>query len=230
MSLQEHVRRSEAAYLHNWANEFDRGRAFDIDGAARRVAAHILDAGYHRSSLHTWITDLQKQPESSTVPDFLRGAADRLARPERGYTFCVPVANKPPFTIDAATAPDWLTSTDTAGWKKRYAPDAVAVRHQGAFLLEVAARDVNSAADRARARIANLQTKFTVGSRATIQIAPWMWSMDKAAAFTTHTTNRTLDVRSFERLGQLPHLRATPISPPPSASRSSSPRACHAAN
>ncbi|MFC3963267.1 integrase [Nocardia jiangsuensis] len=205
--LQEHVRRHDAAYPDDWAEEFERGRAADIEGAARRVAAHILDAGYHRSSLHTWITNLRKRPDVCTVPDFLRGAAERLARPERGYAFCVPVTNEPPFTIDAATAPGWLTSTAAAAWKKRHAPDAVAVRHQGGFLLEIAARDVNSAADRARTRIANLQTKFNVGSRGAIQIAPWMWSKDKATAFATHTTNRTLDVRSFERLGLLPDLR-----------------------
>jgi hypothetical protein len=206
VQLSEHVRRMETAYLSNWADEFERGKAIEIEGAARRIAAHILDAGYHKSSLYTWLGALIKSPDTISAADFLREAAERLAKPERVFTFCVPVTNKIPFAITAET-PGWLSSTDTATWKKEHAPSADSIRHQGSFLLEVQARDVNFAADRARNRIADLEAKFQMGARSPMQIASQMWSKDKGKVFAARAVDRTLEVRSFERLGQLHDLK-----------------------
>lgn len=205
VQLSEHVQRIEGAYLSNWADEFERGKPIDVEGAARRIAAHILDAGYHKSSLYTWLGALLKSPDTITAADFLREAADRLTTPERPFTFCVPITNKIPFSITADT-PGWLSSTDTAAWKREHAPTADAIRHQGSFLLEVQARDVNFAADRARNRIADLEAKFQMGARAPMEIASQMWSKDKGKVFAARANDRTLEVRSFERLGQLHDL------------------------
>ncbi|MEU0541200.1 hypothetical protein ABZ319_15140 [Nocardia sp. NPDC005978] len=115
--------------------------------------------------------------------------------------------NPPPFQISPEHTPGWLTPTDTVAWKKQHAPDAESIRNQGAFLLEVEAREIKSAADRARARITDLETKFVVGMRANpIRVAPRIWSKDKGSAFAVQATNRALKTESFERLGQLPDL------------------------
>ncbi|MEU3015613.1 integrase [Nocardia asteroides] len=205
VQLSEHVQRMEAAYLSNWADEFESGRAIEVEGAARRISAHILDAGYHKNSLYTWLGALSKSSDTTSAADFLREAADRLSKPERSFTFCVPITNKIPFEITHET-PGWMSSTDTSAWKKEHAPSADAIRHQGSFLLEVQARDVNYAADRARTRIADLEAKFQMGSRSPMEIASQMWSKDKGKIFAARAVDRTLEVRSFERLEQLHDL------------------------
>lgn len=207
VQLEEHLRRMDQAYLSNWADEFDKGKPIDVEGAAWRIAAHILDSGYDRSSLHPWIGAIQRNADQTTVADFLRGASERLAKPDRAFTFCVPVITEPPFDITPEKTPGWLTAADTVEWKKQHAPAAESIRHQGAFLLEVRAKEINSAADRARARIADLEAKFLVGGRHPIRVAARMWSKDKGKIFAAQATNRSLDVRSFERLEQLSDLQ-----------------------
>ena len=79
-------------------------------------------------------------------------------------------------------------------------------RHQGSFLLEITARDVNAAADAARDVIAHLKTKFRLGSRNSIGILPTMWSMERRSGFPTLATNRMINLASFDRLGRLQDL------------------------
>jgi hypothetical protein len=106
----------------------------------------------------------------------------------------------------ASGAPGWMTATETANWKRRHAPEAKPVRHQGSFLVEITARDVNSAADAARDVIAHLKTKFQLGSRNSIGILPAMWSMQRRSEFPKVATNRMINLASFGRLGKLQNL------------------------
>ena len=122
------------------------------------------------------------------------------------FTFCVPVDKLPPFEVNPETAPGWMTASETADWKRRHAPEAKPARHQGSFLLEITARDVNAAADAARDVIAHLRTKFQLGSRNSIGIHPTMWSMQKRSGFPTLATNRMINLAAFDRLGRLQDL------------------------
>jgi len=67
----------------------------------------------------------------------------------------------------------------------------------------VQARDVNTAADRARARLDTLAAKFRLGTSAPIVLSSTMWSKDRGSSFPTRATNRLISVKSFERLGRL---------------------------
>ncbi len=205
VNLREHVDRMDANYLTTWAQELEKAKPIEVEGTARRIAAHILDSGYHKNSLYSWIRAACTDPEQATCAEILDEAAQRLRRPERAYTFCVPVTTKPTFPVTADEAPGWLTAPDTVVWKRTYAADTPAVRHQGAFLLTVPAKDINSAADRARSRIADLETKFHFGPHV-IRIATQMWSKEKGQAFPTQATNRMLDVHAFDRLGRVQDL------------------------
>src|SRR5215212_5723022 len=122
------------------------------------------------------------------------------------FTFCVPVDKLPPFEVSPETAPGWMTARETADWKRRHAPEAKPARHQGSFLLEMTAHDVNAAADAARDVIAHLKTKFRLGSRNSIGILPTMWSMERRSGFPTLATNRMIKLASFDRLGRLQDL------------------------
>lgn len=205
LTLAEHLRRADREYLNTWANVFETGRPVDVEGVARRVAAHILDSGYHKNSLYAWLGALHKNTCPATVPEFLADAAKRLAQPEREFTFCVPVVNPAPSQLELAHG--WMTATETAAWRRKYAPRAGKIRSQGGFLIRVVARDINSAAERTRARLSDLEAKFQMGSRNPIQIAPWMWSQEKGRIMPAQATNRMLDVHAFEREGELATLQ-----------------------
>lgn len=213
IELREHLDKMHESYLANWANALDGppsgNTKVDVEGAARRITAHLLDAGMHKSSLYSWLRKLQDPdvtPESMSLGDFVRATEDQLKRPLRPYTFCVPVETKPGFDITPDTAPGWMNSGDTSKWKRDYAPTAKSVRHQGSFLLIVQARDVNAAADEARSEISNLVTKFQLGASNPIVVCPRMWSKDRKTDFATTATNRMINVRSFERLDRVQEL------------------------
>lgn len=211
ITLREHIDRMHESYLTTWADALDSppngNRPIDTEGAARRITAHLLDAGMHKSSLYAWLRAIHTDPDNSmTLADFIRAADEFLKKPTRSYTFCVPIETQPRFTISPSTAPGWMTASDTAQWKKAHAPHAPNMRHQGSFLLTVQARDVNAAAEEARSVISNLATKFQLGTATPITVCSRMWSKEKKTDFPTQATNRLINVRSFERLGRVQDL------------------------
>lgn len=208
ISLREHADRMYDSYLTNWANCIDSSAETtgpgDPEGAARRITAHLLDAGMHKSSLYAWLRSIRDDSSSMTLGDFLREADGRLKLPERTYTFCVPVEKVGGFVLESA--PGWMTAQQTARWRQDHARKTQGVAQRGSFLLEVQARDVNAAADKARSRLSSLVAKFSLGSKTPIVICPSMWSKEKGSEFPTQATNRVINMRSFERLGRVQDL------------------------
>lgn len=212
VSLREHLDRYNQDYLQTWATAFDAApdpdprRRIDIEGAARRITAHLLDAGMHKSSIYAWLRTIRDDPSTLlSIGDFLREADARLKKPLKLYTFCVPVQSSPKFD-GSEPPPGWLTAQQTTAWKAQHAPKAPGVSQQGSFLIEVSAHDINTAADRARTRISNLATKLQLGAKKPIVLNPSLWSKDKGNEFPAHATNRVINVHAFERLGHLHDL------------------------
>jgi hypothetical protein len=209
ISLREHIDRYDQDYLLTWADAFDAApsssRPIDVEGAARRITAHILDSGMHKSSLYAWLRTIRDDPSTTpTIGDFLREADQRLKTPRRRYTFCVPVQTTPRFNV--AAAPGWMTARETTEWKKLNASKAPGVSQQGSFLIVVSAHDINTAADLARTQIANLATKLQLGAKKPVVLSPSMWSKEKGSELPTHATNRMINVHAFERLERLQDL------------------------
>lgn len=95
------------SYLLNWADSLDSptpsGVPIDVEGEARRITAHLLDAGTHKSSLYAWLRAIRDDSSTTiTIGDFLREADHRLKQPDRKYTFCVPVEKVGGFDVEAA--------------------------------------------------------------------------------------------------------------------------------
>lgn len=216
VSLREHLDRYNQDYLQTWASAFDAPsdpdlrRRIDIEGAARRITAHLLDAGMHKSSVYAWLRTIRDDATTTpSIGDFLREADARLKRPPKQYTFCVPVHSSPRFDDASRPPPGWLTAKQTTEWKAEFAAKAPGVPQQGSFLVEVTAHDINTAADRARTQISNLATKLQLGAKKPISLNPSMWSKDKGNEFPAHATNRVINVHAFERLGHLHDLNDT---------------------
>jgi hypothetical protein len=209
LGLNEHISRMHSKYLLNWADAFEAGKHSSAEDAARRIGSHLLDCGYHKSSLYTWIRALQQSSAETSVPDFLRQAALRINRPENQYTFCVPISTIPKFSITAGDSPGWMDAAETNRWKKAFAPDAEAIRHQGSFLLTIPGYDINTATERARSKIFDLQTKFELGAKKPVRVCARMWSKEKKQAYATQATNRTIEVQAFENQNRI-HDLSTP--------------------
>ncbi|MGL4306925.1 MAG: integrase [Mycobacteriaceae bacterium] len=206
INVNEHVLRMQASYLKNWAEIFDSRATVSVEGAARRITAHLLDLGMHKNSLYSLLRATKNSQDSVSLGDFFRIVDSQAKRAERTYIFCVPVETKPKFPIGSGSTQGWMSASETAQWKSSHAPDASNVRQQGSFLLEVKARDVNSAADKARSVISNLVTKFQLGTSKRIVVCSKMWSLEKNADFPTQATNRIVKILSFERLERVQEL------------------------
>lgn len=209
LGVKAHVERIGESYLRTWAEVFAKSEKIEIEGAARRITAHLVDSGYHKMSIHSWIKALQASDEETTIMDFLLEAERRLASPEGEYTFCIPVENQPPFETGKGKTPGWMNSSETAAWKRQYAPMARAIRQEGSFCISVKAHDFNSAVDRARARAFDFQNKFDLGARQDLRICSKMWSKEKGATYSVRSTDRKIEVKSLELQGSLQNLDST---------------------
>src|SRR5699024_9187160 len=123
------------------------------------LAAHLFETGFHRSSVHSWLSKYQKQNEidnKSALTSFLDEADERQRRPLHAYQFCVPVVVPPELESGVQLPHGWLDGPATARWRKEHAPLVAPQRQQGSFLISTEARDVNAAAEQVRASIQNL--------------------------------------------------------------------------
>lgn len=204
--LREHLHRSDSMYLENWAKHFASRREVDVETAARKILSHLFDHGLHKNSVYAWLASIHGGNDEVSVSDFIREAAYRTASPPRIHTFCVPVSTKPSFLTSGRGAEGWMDATETSRWKQTHAADAQSIRHQGAFLLALEARDINAAVDQARAKIFDLRAQFELGARRPVQICDHMWSKDRGKAYATRATDRSIEIRSFERLDCLAAL------------------------
>lgn len=211
LTLRADVDRARTHYLEYWAAAFESSSSVDVEDAARRIGSHLLDHGYHKSSVYTWLTTLRHASTVVTVADFLREAEQRLDRPERAYTFCIPVSTTPPFNITGGASPGWLDATETTAWKAANAPSAETIRNQGSFMLIINAREINTAVERARAAVFDLQAKFILGTRSKpVLVCSRMWSLEKKQGYGTSDTDRSIEIRSFERHNRISDLAAPP--------------------
>lgn len=152
----------------------------------------------------SWLSAVEKSPKDMSISEFLTEAHGRLQRPERMYTFCVLIESG--IDYGKGIPAGWMNPTETAEWLRANLESVPSTRQHGSFLLCASARDVNTAADRARAKLDVLSAKFRLGATTPIKISPRMWSKDKKSEFPTSAINRLVKVKSFEKLGRLYEL------------------------
>ncbi len=189
-------------YLGRWAAALAAGRRPSAEFLARRVAGHLLDAGWSSNHLHRWTTyRVRHRTDPITLPDLLLEAEHDLAQPPRAFEFCVPLLRAP--ALPRPTPAGWLTAHQTAAWRRAEVPDAQPVRQYGAVLVALTASDVYSAAETVRGRLAELAVRFTVGGRRTLEFAADMWAAGRPDALPVAGSPRRVEVHAFERQERL---------------------------
>jgi hypothetical protein len=189
-------------YLTRWAATFRISRQHSAEFVARRLAAHMLDAGWSPKYLHRWLTyRVVHRTSIVDLADILDEAAADIALPHRLFQFCVPLAQNPP--LPRPTPSGWLTARDAATWQHANIPSFRPARQSGALILEIQAADIYSAADIARSQLSSLAARFSVGGRRELRFGIEMWVAGVPAPLPIEDSPRRVEVHSFERLERL---------------------------
>ncbi|MDO5668373.1 MAG: hypothetical protein Q4G50_00010 [Corynebacterium sp.] len=194
LMLQKLLEQADREYLASWQAHIEGCEDFEPEGCARRLTSHLVDVGYNKQSIHSWLRSADEGNKRSVLIEFVSEAGKRIAK-KSSFTFCVPVANMPKFRRQSGQK--WLTASQTLAWKKENAPEAERIRHQGSFVLEVEAFEINGALERARSQIFDLQCQFDLGCRQELKICDQMWSAEKAQSYPTQNRNRHIEVKTL---------------------------------
>lgn len=189
-------------YLGRWAAALTLGRRPSAEFLARRVAGHLLDAGWSSNHLHRWTTyRVRHRLDPIALPKLLLEAQHDLAQPARPFEFCVPLSRAP--ALPRPTPAGWLTAHQVAAWRLTKIPGAQPIRQYGAVLITVTASDIYSAAETVRGRLADLAVRFSVGGRRTLEFAADMWAAGRPDALPVTGSPRRVEVHAFERQERL---------------------------
>jgi hypothetical protein len=163
-ALEQLLPELDASYLNHWSIALSKAPPTGPERAARAIAAHLLDSGYHPNFLHRWFTyRIAREPNAKSLAAIV-GEAHALAQsPQRSFTVVVAfaVASHPlggPGWVDAASLAKWLQGN---GLGKR------ALRQYGGMRLQVLARDPWSAAEEAGERVDRIAARVAIGTRGT---------------------------------------------------------------
>lgn len=201
-ALQLAADSAESAYLTRWASALSATQRPSGEFVARRLTAHMLDAGWSPKYLHRWFTyRVIHRPAVVDLADILDEAAADIALPDRSFKFFIPLAQNPP--LPRPTPAGWLTPREAAAWHHANISPAKSIRQSGAVILDIQAADIYSAADIARSRLAALAAQFGVGGRRQIKFGTEIWVAGFPSSLPVEDSPRRVEVRSFERLEQL---------------------------
>jgi hypothetical protein len=195
----------EGEYLRRWAELLARpDHGVGVERAARKIATHLLDLGFSQDFLHRWwyghaILD----PAVYTIHDLL-GELDNMAR--AGLTeFHVLVVFTSMPRVEKQHPPGRVAAEDVANWLSDNGHDPESLRgarYIGATVLDVEARDVYSAADKAGELVDLFASRVLVGVGRGLEALPraWIAGLNKPLRL---RRRRRVEVRSLERHSKL---------------------------
>lgn len=180
---------SSQGYLEKWADAVASNQPPLPERAARAIAAHMLDSGFHSDFLHRWWTRRIRSGVEYPLSEVLNEAAQLVLQPE--LEFAVLVAFPSPLTPPRGLLPprNWLNATEVANWFSANGFESEGVRQQGGLLLSVHAREAESAVQAAAERIEMFYARVLLSLRKEIEPLPYAWV---AGARTRYSLERRL--------------------------------------
>jgi hypothetical protein len=190
-------------YLERWRDTLrdPQGRP-GAERAARAVASHLLDAGFHEQFLHRWWTyRILHEPGNRGLADLLSDAHDLAHSRATEFEVLVPLVRAPGA---AKGMPDnWLTATQVSEWIRGRNDHPREVRQVGGFLLRISARDEYSALDRAAELLERLSARVHLATRSRLQLLGRAWVRGHATAFPLRPVSRPVEIGALVRESKL---------------------------
>lgn len=136
--------RVEDGYLARWRDLFLSGISLHVERAARCIAAHMLDMGFHQDYLRHEIKS--RLERTATAVDLVELFIELEMQGEREYEGLVVLQGKVPAAESAEKAPLWVSQEEVSALLSTDFPDHRPPSGSGGLRLHVRARDPYSAA------------------------------------------------------------------------------------
>ncbi|MGA3317875.1 MAG: hypothetical protein ABSC64_15720 [Candidatus Korobacteraceae bacterium] len=198
-------------YLKRWSDTLTASpQSAKPERAARSIAAHLLDCGFHPQFLHKWWTYKAKyEPGTKTLAELLREADALASAPPRAYEALLVFEQAPPVDSSKPQPAQWLNNKQVSEWLRKNGFSVAGLRQKGGFLLSGAARDNDSVVETAAETASRLISRINLGSTHYNRLAvlPQVWIRGEMDSLPLPRRRRRVEVHSLQRENQLYDLR-----------------------
>ncbi|MFD0901399.1 hypothetical protein [Actinomadura sediminis] len=132
----------EEGYLQRWHEVVVSGRAYNVERAARSIASHMLDQGFHQDHLRRVIKS--RLAHDADVRDLVELLIELQARGKRAYTGFVVLEGKVPSPEVALGSTRWLDQETVGRLLAEHFSDYPALRVTGQRRIPVPGRGPGS--------------------------------------------------------------------------------------
>jgi hypothetical protein len=192
-------------YLRRWATVLQpRPAAIGPERTARAIASHLLDSGFSSDYLHRWWSyKVEHEPGAPrSLSDLLQEAQELLSRAPTTYELIVAFEQAPaPKTVDPSSP--WLTNKEVSHWLRSNGFPVKDVRQRGGVKLQINARDVFSAAEKAAEIIDRFMTRVSLGTYRTIVPIKKVWFAGEKDPVPLRGARRRIEVHALSREKQI---------------------------
>lgn len=189
----------DASYLSHWATALRQGMGVgDGELTARRVGAHLLDAGFSSNFLHRWWTRSIRGNAGATtsLADVVEEAHALVTGPSHPFRVLVAFATELP--LKAPLPNGWLADGQVAAWLREHGFEVANLRQHGGIWLDLEARDTWAAVALAADTIDRLATRVAIGQGRRFEPLPHAWVEGYDKPFRLRLP-RTVAVHSLDR-------------------------------
>ncbi|MEV4349116.1 hypothetical protein AB0J83_32060 [Actinoplanes sp. NPDC049596] len=194
---------ADESYLQNWADAVRAGQP-SPEVVSRAVGGSLLDAGFSAEFLHKWWTFHGRHaPGSTGIGDVIEEAVRLARRPAVRYTVLVPLVSSPPLPSPAVkgveASDNWLDATSVSDWLAQWVPEVKPLRQAGGLIVDIEARDVPAAVNKAATMVARLEARFRVGARRQLKFLDELFIIGEDVALPYALPPRRVEVHALQK-------------------------------
>jgi hypothetical protein len=210
-AIEQLISEIEKEYLRRWSSTaILTPPPTKPERAARHIAGHLLDCGFHPRALHKWWTYKSKyEPGTKPLAELLNEADVLASASLKSYEALLVFEQAPSIDPTAPQPKDWLNSKEASEWLRASGFSVAGLRQKGALRLSVVARDSQSVVEVAAEAATRLISRVNLGSSYynRLSVSPHAWIKGEREPFPLPARRRRVEVHSLQRQNQLYDLR-----------------------
>ncbi len=210
-SIQLILREITKDYLKRWSETVALATPpVKAERAARAIASHLMECGFHAQYLHRWWTFKAKhEPGQKSLAAILEDANQFASEPMRTFEALLVFAQAPTVDPNKEQPAQWMTNKAVSEWLRSHGFDVSGLRQRGGFRLSVTARDIQSVAETAAETASRLISRVNLGSPNynRLSVMDQVWLRGEPKPIVLPRPRRRVEVHSLQRANRLYDLR-----------------------
>lgn len=189
-------------YLRNWAAAVLLPQKPKPERTARAVAAHLLDAGFSQVHLHQWCTfQVNDAAGAANLNELILRADALMKKSLSDYKVLVGCQSVPQSL--SGTPANYLSAADFSAWLRENKFNVSGVRHNGALLFRVSARDPWAAVQKTVETVTLLESRVALGTTSRLRPLDQAWIEGTKRSFPFAPEKRRVEVHALHREDKL---------------------------